>query len=244
MAKDKNGISEWIQTDVRSAIINSLGQIGDSRAVPVLKKYLRKPLTNRKVFTGNVAHALYRITGKSYEYKDYDGKQKLYVPGPIVEEEVRRRFRPDLKPTEGLTATLEIEGHGNDLTGAYWLGDHSLIIHLAITNHSKRVIEIDADANNFAFSSVSGSGERTNTPAGLLPMPRRSPAIPVIAPGQKASLRWVVESLKQSPLSRGWVGYVNIKCIYTAPQKSRTGSMWRGQVLISNSLQRYYYPVD
>jgi HEAT repeat protein len=57
IAKDKNSLSEWVLTDVRAAIITALGLIGDKRAVPVLKKYLEKPLKNSEVFTGNVAHA-------------------------------------------------------------------------------------------------------------------------------------------------------------------------------------------
>jgi hypothetical protein len=238
MAKDKNGMSQWVLTDVRAAIVNSLGLIGDKRAVPVLKKYLKKPLKNREVFTENVAHALYLITGKSYEYRDYDGEQKLYVPSPFTEEELRKRSRPDLKATEGLTASLEIEGH--DPSGAYWLGDRPLVINLAITNRSKRVIEIDTSADNFLFSSV--AGERTNTAASLLLSPEAGAEIAVIKPGETLRLRWVVEKLKESPLSRGWAGYVNIKCVYNNPRKNRSGAMWRGERLISNSVERYYYP--
>ena len=239
IAQDTNSSSLWVTTDVRAGIITSLGLIGDPRAVPVLKSYLKKPLTNREVFTGNVAHALYQITGKSFEYKDYDGVQKVYVPSPIAEEEFRKRSRPDLKATEGLTASLEIAGHGHDVTGAYWLGDRPLVINLAITNQSKRVIEIDASADNFLLSSV--AGERTNTPARLLPSPEAGAGIAVIKPGETLRLRWVVETLKESPLSRGWVGYVNIKCVYTNPRKSKRGAMWRGQQLISNTVERYYY---
>lgn len=244
MAKEKNGSSMWVVTDARGEIIDSLGMIGDQRAVPVLKKYLRKPLKNDEVYTGNVAHALYRITGKSYEYKDFEGQQKLYVPSPIIEEEVRSRFRPDLKATEGLTALLEIEGHGDDLTGAYWLGSRPLLINLAITNHSKRVIEFDAAADNFLFSSVPGSGELANLPADLLRSAAPRAGLSAIQPGQKLTLRWIVEILKKSPLSRGWVGYVNVKCVYTAPRKSKTGAIWRGKQLISNSVKRYYYPAN
>jgi hypothetical protein len=232
-------MSLWVRTDVKAAIINSLGLIGDKRAVPVLKRYLKKPLRNSEVFTGNVAHALYQITGKSYEYKDYDGVKKLYVPSPITEEEFRKRFRTDLKATEGLTASLEIEGH--DPSGAYWVGDRPLVINLAITNQSKRVVEIDAAPDNFLFSSVAGSGERTTTPATLLPSPQPGAEIAVIEPGQELRLRWVVETLKESPLSRGWAGYVNIKCVYTNPRKNKRGAMWRGERLISNSVERYYY---
>lgn len=239
MPKDKDGTSLWVATDVRAAIITSLGLIGDPRAVPVLKRYLKKPLTNREVFTGNVAHALYQITGKSFEYKNYEGVQKLYVPSPRTEEDFRKRSRPDLKATEGLTAALEIAGHGYDATGAYWLGDRPLVINLAITNQSKRVIEIDAAADNFLFSSV--AGERTNTPARLLPSPEAGAEIAVIKPGETLRLRWVVETLKESPLSRGWVGYVYIKCVYTNPRKNKRGAMWRGEQLISNSVERYYY---
>lgn len=242
MGKDKNSMSYWLRTDVRDAIINSLGQIGDKRAVPVLKKYLKKPLTNSEVFTGNVAHALYRITGKSYEYKNYEGEQKLYVPSPMMEEEVRKRFRPDLKATEGLTASLDIEGHGQDLTGAYWLGARPLVINLAITNQSKRVVEIDVSADNFLFSSVAGS--RKTTPATLLHSPMPGAEMAVIKPGEKLRLSWVVETLKESPLSRGWVGYVNINCVYTNPRKNKRGAMWRGAQLISNSVERYYYPAN
>ena len=74
----KDGASEWVLTDVKGEIINALGLIGDKRAVPILKKYLKKPPKNSEVFTGNVAYALYQITGKSYKYKDRDGKMKLF----------------------------------------------------------------------------------------------------------------------------------------------------------------------
>ena len=242
IAKDKDSLSLWVTTDVRAAIINSLGLIGDKRAVPVLKKYLKKPLKNREVFTGNVAHALYQITGKLYEYKDYDGVQKLYLPSPVAEEEFRMRSRPDLKATEGLTASLEIEGHGHNLTGEYWMGDRPLVISFAITNQSKRDVEIDVSPDNFLFSSVSGSGERKSTPASSLPSREPGPEIATIKPGQVFKLRWVVENLKESPLSRGWSGYVNIKCVYTTPRRNKRGVMWRGERLISNSVERYYYP--
>ncbi len=76
--EDKNGMSYWVVTDVKAAIISSLGLIGDKRAVPVLKKYLKKPPKNSAVFTQNVAYALYRITGKSYKYKDRDGIVKVF----------------------------------------------------------------------------------------------------------------------------------------------------------------------
>lgn len=240
MPPDKYGVSLWVATDVRGAIITSLGLIGDPRAVPALKRYLKKPLTNREVFTGNVAHALYQITGKSFEYKSYEGVQQLYVPSPRAEEDFRKRSRPDLKPTKGLTASLEIAGHGYDVTGAYWLGDRPLVINLAITNQSRRVMEIDASADNFLFSSV--AGERTNTPARLLPSPEAGAETAVIRPGETLRLRWVVETLKDSPLSRGWVGYVYIKCVYTNPRKNKKGAMWRGEQLISNTVERYYYP--
>ncbi len=78
MAKDKNSMSYWVVTDVKGEIINSLGLIGDKRAVPVLKKYLKKPPKNSAVFTQNVAYALYQITGKSYKYKDRDGIVKVF----------------------------------------------------------------------------------------------------------------------------------------------------------------------
>jgi len=240
ISKDKNSLSAWVSTNVRADIVTSLGLIGDKRAVPVLKKYLKRPLRNDDVFTGNVAHALYLITGKLYEYKDYDGVQKLYQPSPVTEEEFRKRARPDLRATAGLTASLEIEGHHP--SGAYWMGNNRLNINLAITNQSRRPIEIDASKDNFVFSSVAGNGERTATPASLLPSPEPSGAgVAVIAPGQKLTLMWVVE-LKDSPLSRGWSeGYVNIKCVYTNLQKHKQGAMWRGEQLTSNSVERFYY---
>ena len=238
IAKDRS-LSSWVSTDVRAEIVTSLGLIGDKRAVPVLKKYLKRPLGNDEVFTGNVAHALYLITGKSYVYKDYDGVEKLYDPSPITEEEFRKRTRPDLGATAGLTASLKIDGH--DPSGAYWMGNNRLNINLAITNQSKHPIEIDASKNNFVFSSV--NGERRNTSASLLPSPEPNGAsLAVIAPGQKLTLMWVVE-LKDSPLSRGWSeGYVNIKCVYTNPKTHKQGAMWRGEQLTSNSVERYYYP--
>ena len=95
----------------------------------------------------------------------------------------------------------------------------------------------DAKAN----SSVAGDGERRVTPASLLPSPEPSAADRVvISPGQKLELRWVVK-LNDSPLSRGWIGYVNIKCVYINPHKHKQGVMWRGEQLVSNSVERYYF---
>ena len=241
MAKDEKGLSYWVNTNVRAEIVTSLGLIGDQRAVPVLKKYLKRPLSNNEVFTGNVAQALYLITGKTYVYKDYDGVQKLYQPSALAEEEFRKRARPDLKASSGLIASLEIEGH--DPGGAYWKRSRPLNINLVITNQSKRVIAIDAAKENFEFSSVAGNGRRV-TSATLLPSPQPPVKnIEVLAPGQKLRLSWIVD-LKDSPLSREWSGYVNIKCVYTNPLKQKQESMWRGQKLISNSVERYYYGAD
>lgn len=237
--KGEQAFSAWVAIDVRDAIVNSLGLIGDKRAVRVLEKYLKMPLSNEKVFTGNVAQALYLITGKSYEYKDYDGEQKLYEPAPGTEEEYRKRARPELKPTAGLIAALEIEGH--DSGGIAWMENRPLNINLVITNQSRRPIEIDPSKNNFVFSSVAGDGERRVTPASLLPSPEPGGADQVvISPGQKLKLSWVVQ-LKDSPLSRGWIGYVNIKCVYINPYKHKQGVMWRGEQLVSNSVERYYF---
>ena len=239
MQKSETSLSSWVSIDVRASIVTSLGLIGDKRAVPALKTYLKRPLSNDVVFTGNVAHALYLITGKSYEYKDYDGVQKLYVPGPVTEEEFRKRARPDLKATAGLVASLETDG--NDPGGIVWTGNRPLNIDLAITNQSSRRIEIDASTDNFVLSSVSGNGKRTDTSANLLPSPDSSVGRRVVlSPGQKLQLRWVVQ-LKDSPLSRGWAGYVNLKCVYTNPQKHKHGIIWRGEQLVSNSVERFYY---
>ena len=80
MAADKNSVSEYVLIDVKGEIITALGLIGDRRAVPVLKKYLKKPPRGSDVYTGNVAYALYQITGKSYKYRDRDGRMKLFRP--------------------------------------------------------------------------------------------------------------------------------------------------------------------
>ena len=237
--KGEQTLSSWVTIDVRDAIVTSLGLIGDKRAVRVLEKYLKMPFSNDEVFTGNVAQALYLITGKSYEYKDYDGAHKLFEPAPGTEEEFRKRARPDLQPTAGLIAALEIEGH--DSGGVAWMGNRPLNVNLVITNQSTRPVEIDASKNNFVFSSVAGDGQRRVTPASLLPSPEPGRADQVvISPGQKLELRWVVK-LKDSPLSRGWVGYVNIKCVYINPHKHKQGVMWRGEQLVSNSVERYYF---
>ncbi len=37
IAKDKNSLSAWVTTNAKAEIVNSLGLIGDKRAVPVLK---------------------------------------------------------------------------------------------------------------------------------------------------------------------------------------------------------------
>lgn len=236
-----DSMSQWVSTNVRAVIVTSLGLIGDKRAVPVLKKFLR-PVRNKAVDTGSVAHALYLITGKSYRYKDYDGVEKLYEPSPLEEEGFRKRTRPDLRATSGLIASLEIEGH--DSNGVYWTANRPLNINLVITNQSSRVIEIDASRNNFEFSSVAGDGKRRVTPASSLPSPERGDAsVAALAPGQSLKLTWIVD-LKDSPLSREWSGYVNIKCVYTNPRTNKQGNMWRGEQLISNSVERAYYGVE
>jgi hypothetical protein len=84
MAADKNSVSEWVVTDVRYEIVTALGLIGDRRAVPVLKKYLKEPPENSAVYTGSVAWALYQITGRSYKYKDRDGQMKLFRPSGSI----------------------------------------------------------------------------------------------------------------------------------------------------------------
>ena len=242
IAKDKNSLSQWVSTNVKAEIVSSLGQIGDKRAVPVLKKYLKRPLNNEEVFTGSVAHVLYLLTGKTYAYKDYDGVEKVYEPSPLDEEEFRKRTRPDLKATAGLITSLEIEGH--DSSGVYWTANRPMNINLVITNQSNRIIEIDASKENFEFSSVAGDGKRRVTSASLLPSPEpRDANVAVLTPGQKLKLTWTVD-LKDSPLSREWSGYVNIKCVYTNPQEHKQGNTWRGEQLISNSVERYYYPVE
>jgi hypothetical protein len=207
----------------------------------VLKKYLKRPITNDKVFTGSVAHALYLLTGESYSYKDYDEVEKLYQPSPLDEEEFRKRTRPDLKPTAGLIASLEIEGH--DPSGTHWTANRPLNINLVITNLSKRFIEIDTSKENFQFSSVAGDGQRRVTSASLLPSPEPRDTNVELAPGQKLKLTWTVD-LKDSTLSHEWSGYVNIKCVYTNPRRHKQGNAWRGEQLISNSVERYYYPVE
>lgn len=242
VAKDKSSLSEWVSTNVKAEIVTALGLIGDKRAVPVLREYLKRPLSNEDVFTGNVAHALYLITGKSYLYKDYEGVEKLYKPSPLTEEEFRNRTRPDLKATAGLIASLEIEAH--DPSGVYWTANRPMKINLVITNQSNRVIEIDASKENFEFSSVAGHGKRRVTSASLLPSPEPGDArVLVIAPGQKLKLTWIID-LKDSPLSREWSGYVNIKCVYTNPRTNKQGNTWRGTKLISNSVERFYYGVE
>lgn len=81
MAKDKSGMNVWYHTSVKEGIVSALAKIKDKRAVPVLKKFLKKrPKDCGAQFHKNVAWALYQITGKSYKYKDLDGKVRLYRP--------------------------------------------------------------------------------------------------------------------------------------------------------------------
>jgi hypothetical protein len=160
-----------------------------------------------------------KSTGESYEYKSYDGIEEALCARSRRGGGVRKQSVRTCGPRRGLTAFVEIEGH--DPNGLYWVGNRPLVINLALTNQSKRVIEIDAAADNFLFSSVAGSGERKTTPGSLLPSPEPRAAIAAIKPGQKLRLRWVVERLQESPLSRGWSGYVNLKCVYTNPRTNR-----------------------
>src|SRR5688572_22612975 len=46
IAKGERSLTAWVSTDVRAEIVTSLGLIGDKRAVPVLKSYLKRPLSN------------------------------------------------------------------------------------------------------------------------------------------------------------------------------------------------------
>lgn len=73
-------VREWVETSVRAELVNALGSIGDRRAVPALKGYLKRSAADTEVFGGNAAYALYQITGKSYKYRDHDGKMKLFQP--------------------------------------------------------------------------------------------------------------------------------------------------------------------
>jgi hypothetical protein len=66
--------------------------------VPDLERFLRHPPKGSAVFAGNVAHALFLITGRKYKYRDHDGAQKLYEPSPLTEEEARKRFRRTSRP--------------------------------------------------------------------------------------------------------------------------------------------------
>ena len=245
LAQDENSLSEWVLTDVRATIVNSLGQIGDRRAVPVLKKYLiKQPKSSKGVYAGTVAHALYMLTGKSYEYTDFEGKRKLYAPAPVTEEEVRMWLRPDLKPTRGLTSFLEIGPTGPvglSPVGLSWVGSKPLELTLTITNHSENEIKLDASRAGFVFSCVVGSGERINVSASELPRMSPGEGDVTISPGGAITLKWRIGVLKESSLSRAWVGYVSVKCIYTNTGRNKVEGYWKGERLISNTVQYYYY---
>lgn len=239
LATDKNRVSEWVLTDVKATIINSLGEIGDHRAIRPLEQLLDKSFKISKGAYGPwVAHALYLITAKSYEYTDFDGRRKRYAPSPLTEEKIRMRLRPDLKPTKGLTSFLEIKPTGQG--GVSWAGSKPLELNLTITNHSKDVIKLDTSRGSFVFSCVVGSGERINVSAGELPRMSSGEGDVAIGPGGTATLRWRIDVLKESPLSRGWIGYVAVKCIYTNPSWNNVERYWTGERLISNTVQDYY----
>jgi hypothetical protein len=229
------GLSYWVGYNVKSTAVTSLGEIGDMSAVPALERYLTNPPKEFEVGGRNVAHALYQITGTRYEYQDRDGELKLYAPHPRTEEEVRMRLRPDLAPTEGLTAFLETEQTGPSVT---WVGSKPLALNLTITNHSKKEIKLEISPRTFVFSCVVGSGERVDVSADELPTVSPRAGDVVIGPGGAVTLRWRIEVLKESPLSRGWVGYVSVKNIYTNPTKNKGETYWKGDQLISNTVQQ------
>jgi hypothetical protein len=218
--------------------IAALAEIGDLRAVPVLERLLRNP-PEGNMFPGNLAHALYLLTGKSYEYKDIRGQTKLYVPVPITEEKWRARSRPDLKPVDGLTAGLQMRGAR--ATPDDWLGSKPLVLTVSITNHSQEAVEVDLSPERFVFFAVGGIGERTNVPARDLPRPQPNGTIEVIQAGKIVGRTWTIEKLAQSSLSRSWTtSGVIIRCEYASPP-NQTRSRWRGTGLVSNSVSGFYF---
>jgi hypothetical protein len=141
--------------------------------VPVLEKYLKTPLSNDEVFTETVADALYLITGKSYQYKDYDGVQKLYQPRPLTEEEYRKRARPDLKAAAGLIAFLEIADH--DPSGVAWIENRPLntnsLLQIRVSAPSKSMLP--KTISFFRRWQVMGSEESRRRPYCFHPSKRR-----------------------------------------------------------------------
>lgn len=237
-ASASTGLRVWFTFDARAAIVTSLGLIGDTSAVPALKDYLETPPSRRTVGGAAIAQALYLLSGQSFEYQEADGTRNRFAPSPLDVETVRARFRPDLTPSAGLTASLDIQATAPD--GLYWLTDRHLVLTLTIVNHSSQRIEIDPSAERFFFSVVTGNGERVVTPANRLPSPQVIEGTAAIPPQSRLILRWTVASLRDSPLSRDWAGNVYVRCEYVHVQAAGRGASWRGDRLISNSIQQLY----
>jgi hypothetical protein len=239
-----SGVYKWILIDGKKTIVRALGEIGDARAVPLLALYLRAPRAGLDLAPEEFARALFLITGIRYQYRDHQAKIVRYLPGEFDEEEARRRFRPDLVPTDGLTTALKINGTGPGMqasrdNGGSWLGSKPLIIQLSITNHSDRPMRINLSPDRFVFSSLDPRGLRTTTPAtdiqGMQPPSSETAVVPA---GATIRVQWTIEKLAASTISRAWhSGYVNIKCAY---RREGAGK----QLVVSNSAERYYYSTD
>ena len=229
----------WGFSHPKTAAVLSLGEIGDLRAVPVLECLLRNPPKDFEVFPVNLAHSLYLLTGKSYQYEDNEGRRRPYLPLPLIEEKWRQRSRPDLKPVDGLTADLQIRGPGSPPEG--WLGSKSLVLVVSIANHSQQAVEVELSPERFAFSAVGGSGERSTVAASDLPPPQPGDRIETIQVGKTVSRTWTIEKLAQSSLSRSWTtSGIIIRCQYQSPP-NRPRNRWRGTELVSNSVSRFYF---
>jgi len=236
----------WIGTDGKKAIVRALGDIGDKRAVPLLALYLRAPPAGLDLAPEEFAGALFLITGVRYQYRDRQSNLVRYMPGEFDEEEARRRFRPDLVPTAGLTTALKISATGPGLqagsgsTGS-WLGSKPLIIKLSITNHSNQSRDISSSPDRFAFYCLEPPGVRTMTMGTDLQgmQPIRETA--VLPPGATMSIKWTIEKLAASSIARTWhSGSVYIKCAYRPRELSGTQPVQ----VVSNSIQRYYFSTD
>jgi len=237
---DTPGHLKWGSSDPKLAALKALIEIGDSRVVPVLERLLREPPKDYVISPASLSGALYLLTGKRYTYNDYRGLTKLYEPEPLIEEEWRERFRPDLKPVNGLTASLQIRAPQSPQSA--WLGSKSLVLTVSMTNHGRQAIEIDLAPESFVFSAVGGTGKRTNVSASDLPQVQPTGTIEIIQPGKTVSRTWTIEKLAQSSLSRTWTtSNITLRCEYRSPRRRSAIPRWRGEELLSNSVTRFYF---
>lgn len=238
----RGDLTLWVRIESENeALAKALADRGVAEAVPLLKQahafmMQRPPEERNSSFTHTLAHCIYRLSAECVQLWEA-GQAKLYQPSPIQEEATRRFLRPDLTPTNGLTASLQVSSQSR--YPRFLIGANPLTITLRLSNHTDATIPVDLSPESFTFSCV--TDVRTNVPAKLLVRATADPALKSILPKGSVTLTWKLERLKETALGKPLrVGGISLKAIYI-PADEAIKKQWGDIALVSNSLDRPYF---